>query len=141
MSNQYDSIRHTKCLHILCNWNRFLLIGFRILATSKDYVKINFLPQYQLVEFNKSTSSTDKSVTSHAKSLVKKNTGCLLLQPAQALRNSDSVRRCDGIFKRCVQIFYNTPHPTLRVDLSLRGQGKKYRLQFLTTGTNSQGLG
>ncbi len=49
-----------------------MLIGFRILATSKDYVKINFLPQYQLVEFNKSTSSTDKSVTSHAKSLVKK---------------------------------------------------------------------
>ena len=72
MPNQYDSIRHTKCLHILCNWNRFLLIGFRILATSKDYVQINFLPQYQLVEFNKSTSSTDKSVTSHAKSLVKK---------------------------------------------------------------------
>ena len=29
-------------------------------------------------------------------------TGCLLLQPAQACRNSDSVRRCDGIFKRRV---------------------------------------
>ena len=26
-----------------------------------------------------------------------------LLQPAQTLRNSDSVRRCDGIFKRRVQ--------------------------------------
>ncbi len=74
MSNQYDSIRHTKCLYILCNWNRFLLIGFRILATSKDYVKINFLPQYQLVEFNKSTSSTDKSVTSPAGGKIKKHT-------------------------------------------------------------------
>ena len=30
-------------------------------------------------------------------------TGCLLLQPAQTLRNSDNVRRCDGIFKRRVQ--------------------------------------
>ena len=48
-----------------------MLIGFRILATSKDYVKINFLPQYQLVEFNKSTSSTDKSVTSTSGGEVK----------------------------------------------------------------------
>ena len=48
-----------------------MLIGFRILATSKDYVKINFLPQYQLVEFNKSTSSTDKSVTSPSGGEVK----------------------------------------------------------------------
>ena len=31
-----------------------------------------------------------------------RKTGCLLLQPAQTLRNSDSVRRCDGIFKRRV---------------------------------------
>ena len=37
-----------------------------------------------------------------------------LLQPAQTLRNSDSVRRCDGIFKRRVQTkneieaYYNT---------------------------------
>ena len=51
-----------------------MLIGFRILTTLKDYAKINFLLQYQLVEFNKSTSSTDKSVTSPAGGKIKKQT-------------------------------------------------------------------
>ena len=62
------------------------------------------LSKLKIENYKKFTdSSVDSVKTRREKILAYKNTGCFLLQPALVLRNSDSVRRCDGIFNRRVQ--------------------------------------
>ena len=82
-----------KKYRLLFSNNRFSLAKIRIMSLMQNKIFSQCTNQYIRTKYTNSkiaNSSVDSVKTRREKILAYKNTGCLLLQPALALRNSDN---------------------------------------------------